>query len=340
MFDGHDETSIALEALIDAPVGWWKIRDLQTTWWSQSMYSLHGIDPARGVPTAEEIFELYHPDDTNLVAKVWRRLFTTEVPQEMHYRIRRADGEIRLLWTRAQKRPPDACGEHWIVGLSIDITDHISDRDLFESERAFRFVAENTHDMVIRSRMKGGITYVSPSSRLVLGYEPSDMIGRETLEFLHPDELDRVTSIITERIRKNEPVSAVRHEYRAMHKDGRVIWLEGNPRLVFNGAGKLTEFVDVVRDITARKETEAALAAALAASEAAAAAKSGGSFFSSSSSSSKSLAPLLLTLHLPCNTAGECEQLFSMLRLAHARARAESATHNSADANAMHTRKL
>lgn len=73
---------------------------------------------------------------------------------------------------------------------------------------------------------------------------------------------------------------------------------------------------------------------------AAATTKSGGSFFSSSSSSSKSLAPLLLTLHLPCNTAGECEQLFSMLRLAHARARAESATHNSADANAMHTRKL
>jgi len=238
------------------------------------MYALFGIDPSCGVPTPEQIFDLYHPDDTNIVARSWKRLFTSDEPSELHYRIRRPDGSERHLWSWSQRRPPDARGDRWIVGLAIDITDQVNDHELFESERAFRFVAENTHDMVLRSRVDGGFTYVSPSSRAVLGYAPSEMIGRSPVEFLDVDEIDRLRALVNERVQRKQHISEVGHEYRAVHKDGSIVWLEGNPRLVLNGAGKLTEMVDVVRNITARKETEAALAAALAEAEAAAAAKS------------------------------------------------------------------
>ena len=271
----RDEAAgVALDALAGAPVGWWRVRDPQTAWWSASMFALFGIDPARGVPTPDEIFELYHPDDTNMMGRNWRHLFASDEASEMRYRIRRPDGVERHLWSWAQRRPPDADGDRWIVGLTVDITDQVKDQDLFESERAFRFVAENTQDMVLRSRLDGGITYVSPSSRAVLGYAPSEMIGRSPGAFLEADEIGRLTKLLGDRVRRGEQTSKAGLEYRAIHKDGSRVWLEGNPRLVLNGAGRLTEMVDVVRNITARKEAEAALAEALREAEAAAAAKS------------------------------------------------------------------
>src|SRR5262249_8162778 len=59
------------------------------------------------------------------------------------------------------------------------------------------------------------------------------------------------------------------------HKsEDRDIWLEANPTLIWNEQGETVEFVDVVRDISARKAIEAELAAAKLQAEAASAAKS------------------------------------------------------------------
>ena len=277
----HDATAIGVEALDRSGVGWWRVRDPETCWWSPSMYALYGLDPAGAVPTPEEIFRLYHPDDTNHVARMWRALLSDDKPVEMRHRIIRPDGEVRHVFNRAQRQPADAQGHRWVVGLSFDVTSQLDDQKLFESERAFRFVAENTHDMVVRTRIDGGMLFVSPASRHVLGYSPSEMLTRAPAEFVHPDDLGWIRALLHDRIARQELVGAASYEYRAIHKAGHEVWLEANPRLVLNGAGELTEMVDVVRDVTARKQADAVLEtarrdaeAARAEAEAAAAAKS------------------------------------------------------------------
>ena len=52
---------------------------------------------------------------------------------------------------------------------------------------------------------------------------------------------------------------AVGYEFRARHKDGRWIWLEGQPRVEFDNVGRPIAFQDIVRDVSARKDAEAAL---------------------------------------------------------------------------------
>jgi PAS domain S-box-containing protein len=263
-----------LAGLQTAGVGCWRVLDPKTTWWSPAMYDIFGLDPAKGVPTPDEVFRLYHPDDTNIVGRGWAKMFNTDAPSRMRYRIIRPSGEIRHLISRAQRQPPDALGRRWVCGVEFDVTEDVDDEHLLESERAFRFVAEHTSDMVVRHRINGGISYASPAARAVLGYAPAEMVGMSPAELVDSDDLGRIRAVLTDRIARGELISPTGYEYRARHKEGHMVWLEANPRLVLNGAGELTEIVDVVRDISARKEAEAALVQARQEAETASRAKS------------------------------------------------------------------
>ena len=274
--DTDDRTSldIALTGLKGAGVGWWRVLDPRTTWWSPGMFDIFGLDRAGEVPTPDQIFRIYHPDDSNIVARAWRKMFETDEPVRIRYRIIRPDGEIRQVLNWGQRQSPDADGRRWIFGMVFDVTDEVDDQALFESERAFRFVAEHTSDMVIRHSMERGITFASPASRAVLGYSPSEMLGMAPAEIVVEEDIIRIRQLLQARIERGELISPTGYEYRARRKDGQVVWLEANPRLVLNGAGELTEIVDVVRDISARKEAEAALVQARQDAEAASRAKS------------------------------------------------------------------
>ena len=266
--------TIALAAMESSGAGWWRILDTKTAWWSPSMYPLFGLRAEDGLPTIEELYRLYHPDDANLAARSMARMLRSDEPVTLRYRVIHPSGEVRHHLTWGRREPADAEGRRWMVGMVMDVTDHVDDATLIEGERAFRFVADHTSDMVIRMRVGAGLTYVSPASRTVLGYSPSEMIGKAPADLVAPEDVVRIRGLLADRIRRRESVSTDGYEYRGIHKDGHQVWLEANPRLVINGAGEMTEIVDVVRDITARKQAEAELHAARIEAEAASRAKS------------------------------------------------------------------
>jgi len=122
---------------------------------------------------------------------------------------------------------------------------------LRESESRYRFMAENMADMIVRKTLEGKFLYVSPSSRALLGYEPEEMVGRSIYDFVHPDDLGEVREA-HEQILEGCLSRIVTH--RALHKSGRVIWLETNLRATGGlGEKEVTELVAVSRDITKRK---------------------------------------------------------------------------------------
>ncbi|WP_426041761.1 ATP-binding protein [Brevundimonas sp. TWP2-3-4b1] len=269
-----ESSSIALTALESAGAGWWRILDTETAWWSPRMYDLFGLRPEDGLPTIDQLYRLYHPDDASLASRSLMKLFGSDAPTTLRYRAVHPSGEVRQHLTWGRRQPPDAEGRRWLVGMVLDVTDHVDDATLIEGERAFRFVADHTSDMVVRHRMGVGLTYVSPASRAVFGYSPSEMLGKAPADLVAPEDVVRIRALLAERIARREAVSAEGYEYRGIHKDGHLVWLEANPRLVINGAGTLTEIVDVVRDISARKQAEAELHSARLEAEAASRAKS------------------------------------------------------------------
>ncbi len=145
------------------------------------------------------------------------------------------------------------------------------------SEARFRQLAENAQDMIVHSNLRGVIQYVSPACVAMLGYTPEELVGREGMTTVHEDDREGVRAIVIEQIAHmaaHHDNGPARIEYRAIRKDGQVIWLESRPGLQRDPmTGAVTGITDIVRDVTEQKAMERQLREARNEAEAAAAVK-------------------------------------------------------------------
>ncbi len=58
-------------------------------------------------------------------------------------------------------------------------------------EEFFHMLVENALDLITVLDREGRVSYISPSVRRLLGYEPEEFMGRGIFEFIHPDDLER-----------------------------------------------------------------------------------------------------------------------------------------------------
>lgn len=128
------------------------------------------------------------------------------------------------------------------------------------SEVDFKFLAENSADVICRAGTDRVIRYISPSCLTLFGYEREEMEGGVVDPFVFPEDLPKVKASV-ERSRPQ----GVLHEgvtIRMRKKDGSLVWTEVNGRVVRDEmTGKALEFVLVMRDVTERKLLEEKLAA-------------------------------------------------------------------------------
>jgi PAS domain S-box-containing protein len=128
-----------------------------------------------------------------------------------------------------------------------------------DSEARYRMLADNASDVVLKVVAPGVVQYVSPSIRQ-FGYEPGDLIGQSIMTFIHPDDIAGMNSRADDLLMTGSPDPDQDRTYRVRTKDGRFVWAEGNPTVVRDALGNFQAIVTQVRDITARKEAEAAIA--------------------------------------------------------------------------------
>lgn len=162
-----------------------------------------------------------------------------------------ADNLLRQ--TPASKPRLDILG---LYGLTVGtlLTQKRVQLALRESEARYRLLAENITDVVMRTNGAFACLYVSPSSRIVLGYEPAELIEQPVLAYVHPDDVADVMVVITE----NPPILNLVLRFR--HKQGHYIWLESNGQIIRSAAtGAIEEFISSSRDVSDRKAAEAAL---------------------------------------------------------------------------------
>jgi PAS domain S-box-containing protein len=128
---------------------------------------------------------------------------------------------------------------------------------LHESRELYRLLAENSTDMISKHTLEGVCTYVSPACRSLLGYEPEELVGRSAYELFHPDDLQRVRSVHSTILRRQDVCTVYS---RIRRQDGSYAWFETNSHAVREGeTNEAVEIIAVSRDITERKLTEEAL---------------------------------------------------------------------------------
>jgi PAS domain S-box-containing protein len=131
---------------------------------------------------------------------------------------------------------------------------------LNEAKNMYRFLAENTVDLICLLDLNTTFQYISPSVINILGYSPEEMEGKSPLDYAHPDDVEYLVESFNDFVAEkvNESTTA-----RFRNKDGKYIWLETRANII-EKKGVKSGFQSSSRDITTRKEEEEATEKALA----------------------------------------------------------------------------
>ena len=117
-----------------------------------------------------------------------------------------------------------------------------------------RFLIENIGEMFSRHLPDSTILYVSSYCKNLLGYPPSELLGRRSADFVHPDDVAGLRTLITDTVKRRE--RRYRAQHRLQHRDGRSIWVETCCGIVYGPDDSPEEIQCVVRDITDIKQLE------------------------------------------------------------------------------------
>ncbi|MBU8907702.1 PAS domain S-box protein [Desertibacillus haloalkaliphilus] len=140
-----------------------------------------------------------------------------------------------------------------ISSLCRDITQQKqAEKTLKESEERYRLIAENTDDMIKVIDPNGVVQYASPSHGRMLGYEPDHFVGKSYLYTIHPDDLAVVEAKVKLAKKKTDEPTLV--EFRRLHKNSEVTWIEAVMTPVFDEKDELEKLIIVSRDISERKK--------------------------------------------------------------------------------------
>ncbi len=137
-----------------------------------------------------------------------------------------------------------------------DVTDHQETvAALTASEEAYRLLAENSSDVVLRSR-DGVVGWVSPSLTAMLGWHPAEWTGRNYADFVYPDDRAKWKA---ERALAEVGTTLV-HRYRIRARDGMYHWIEAHASPYLDAAdaqdGVVVSFRTVDDEVATHRELD------------------------------------------------------------------------------------
>ncbi len=174
---------------------------------------------------------------------------------ELQARLRRTDGEFRDMVVHKAAFYNDAGLLIGIVGLMTDITSiKQMEKELSVSEQRLLQIINSLSDWVWEADRRMDFVYISDRVDHVMGYQPTELIGKSILDLMLPDEMERMRPIIDAMTKTPSPIRQILNSLR--HKDGseRIIELTGVP--VFGSDGIFTGYRGVARDVTERAQSQ------------------------------------------------------------------------------------
>ncbi len=206
---------------------------------------------ARERVVGHHVMEFIHPLDQARVRNRLESMAPDQRPNDpAEIRVLTCGHELRVLGMTTMRF--EHRGTTAYVTVAIDLSKrHAMEAKLRESEENFRRLFENMSDVYYRTDRNGIVLMVGPGVRKVLGYEPEEIVGRQAENFYpQPQDRDALKQALGE---KGEVVD---FPGQMVRKDGRIIDISINTRVLYNALGEFDGVEGIYRDITERKMLE------------------------------------------------------------------------------------
>jgi diguanylate cyclase (GGDEF)-like protein/PAS domain S-box-containing protein len=165
------------------------------------------------VPTARSALDLVEPADRHTIINAW-----TKVKDEG-----RSHASVALLGSKslnASVQIFDVRANHGVfVGIIVN-----TDGEVRALADAAEIMQPPPRLARTRKDAEAIVILAEPSLTEMLGWDVSEVVGKRSLEFVHPDDHDRGINMWMECLTR--PGSTCRSRLRHRHRDGRWIWLE------------------------------------------------------------------------------------------------------------------
>ena len=148
--------------------------------------------------------------------------------------------------------------------ITRDLTERrAAEAKLRESEEQFRLLVQSVTDYAIfMLDLNGHVASWNAGAERIKGYAPEEIIGRHFSSFY--TEADRAAGLPRRGLEIATREGRWEHEGQRVRKDGTPFWAHVVIDAIRDDDGKLVGFAKVTRDVTERREAEAALQAAQA----------------------------------------------------------------------------
>ena len=185
-------------------------------------------DKKKIIGTREDWWAKTHPDDLEKANKVFDDIINSNTKElfEMDLRIVREDGTIGHIEDRGYVMRNDKGKAIRIIGATHDITKRkLAEEKLQFSEQRFKSLVQNSTDLLMILDSTAIQTYVSPSVKKILGYDPEYLIGKNGFEFIHEDDQQKMQEFFAENAHKKFVEAPL---FRFKNFAGEWRWIEGN----------------------------------------------------------------------------------------------------------------
>jgi PAS domain S-box-containing protein len=232
-------------------LAWFADGDGYIRWYNKRWYEYTGTTPRQMEGWGWQ--SVHDPEALPAVMEKWQESIATGSPFNMIFPLRGADGVFRPFLTRVEP-VKDADGKvvQWF-GTNTDVD------ELKRAEEALREKAallDLARDSIVVRSIDRRILFWSRGGEAMYGYTAEEAVGKcipELLkaEFVHRniDEIDRIV------LEKGYHQDEIIHH----HKDGHVLNVDVQWSLLRDASGHPQSILQINRDITARKQAEAAI---------------------------------------------------------------------------------
>ncbi|MBW4563200.1 MAG: PAS domain S-box protein [Mojavia pulchra JT2-VF2] len=204
---------------------------------------------------------LVHPDDKPWVEKILAaHLKDNSVPYKFDYRLGTKSGEWKWIADYGKVVMRDDNGRALrMAGTHRDISDRKqAESALAKSEEQFRLTLEFTNIGIWDWNLQTGEVIWNDNHFRLLGLEPKTATPSFELwrDSIHPEDVDQVQQILFKALKQHTNYEA---EHRVIHPSGKVHWLLGKGRGIYNEAGDPIRMLGVIIDINEQKLAEESL---------------------------------------------------------------------------------
>ena len=216
--------------------------------WSAEHYRLLKRDPTLGPARIEDLLDVVHPDDRELV----ERSFNRTASFSFEARLIADPADVRTLRVRGEYLPRDDGRAGRLLGITQDVTEERAEQEArFRAEEQLRRSFDDALIGMVILDMDTRPLRVNNALCDIFGLTRLELLARTFQELTHPEDRGDDAPVM-EALLSGLQKHHVR-EKRYVHADGHTIWAEVGVSLITAADGTPLHLVAQIQDISERR---------------------------------------------------------------------------------------